>query len=66
MITIEKAGVISLAYGYETGLKVNQEDLLQLLCEEIANAQPLTDYNGAFAGTVKIEIKFFPADLGGS
>lgn len=65
MITIERAGVISLTRGYETGLQVNQEDLLQLLSEEIEKAAPLSDYNGAFAGSVKIEVKFYPGDMGG-
>lgn len=44
MITIERAGVISLTRGYETGLQVNQEDLLQLLSEEIEKAEPPSDY----------------------
>lgn len=63
MITIERAGVISLTRGYETGLQVNQEDLLQLLSEEIEKAAPPSDYNGVFAGSVKIEVKFYPDDI---
>lgn len=65
MITIERAGVISLTRGYETGLQVNQEDLLQLLSERIEEAEPMSDYNGSFAGSVKIEVKFYPGDMGG-
>lgn len=62
MITIERAGVISLTRGYETGIQVNQEDLLEVLREAIEKAAPQFDYNGSFAGSVKIEVKFYPRD----
>lgn len=66
MITIEKAGVISINGGYDPGIHVNQEDILWLLSNEIDKADPPSDYNGAFAGSIKIEVIFYPADKEGN
>lgn len=62
MITVERAGVVTLERVYDTRFYVNQEDMLQLIDEAVREAKPLTDYNGAFAASVKIEICFFPDD----
>ena len=63
MITIERAGVINFENGYETRLKVNQDNILDELDEAISKANPPKDYNGAFAGWIKIEVGFYPEDV---
>ena len=58
-ILIEKSGVVYFQNGYETRLMVNQEDVLAILEEQLQKAEYPTDYDGRFAGKVKIEISCF-------
>lgn len=58
-ILIEKSGVVHFQNGYETRLMVNQEDVLAILDEQLQKAEYPADYDGRFAGTVKIEIGWF-------
>lgn len=60
MIKIERAGVVNFDYGYNTYFRVNQENLLARLSEELEKLNVPRDYNGAFAGRVSLEVDFYP------
>lgn len=61
IIEIEKSGVIHIQNGYETYLRVDSDDLLVELEEAIENTPHNADYEGRFAGRMKIEIEFMEA-----
>lgn len=56
-ITLEYTGVVKLNDGYSSDMQVNQVDIIQKLKETIDKIAPQCDYNGAFAGRVKIEVE---------
>lgn len=58
IITIERRGVVSVGYGYDSAFTVNSESLIALLEQEVKRASPEVNYNGEFAGRVKIELEF--------
>lgn len=62
-IIIEKTGVVYYYYGYETSFRVDSFDLLSELSKKLEASGPSTDYDGRFAGRVKIEIEFLGEQL---
>lgn len=58
IITIERRGVVSIGYGYDSAFTVNSESLIALLEKLVKEAAPDTNYNGEFAARVKIELEF--------
>lgn len=58
IITIERRGVVSVIYGYDSAFTVNSESLIALLEQEVKRASPEVNYNGEFAARVKIELEF--------
>lgn len=60
MIKIERAGVVNFYYGYNPYLRVNQENLLEMLADEIEKLNVPKDFTGAFAGRVSLEVDFYP------
>lgn len=57
-IIIEKAGVVYFCSGYETSFKVDKTDLLSELSDRLESSGHSTDYDGRFAGRVRIEVEF--------
>ena len=57
VIVITKAGVVSVRCRYEEDIKVNQDDLLSLLEEELEKIKPKRDVEGKFAGRVTITVE---------
>ena len=57
VIAIAKAGVVSVRCRYEEDIKVNQDDLLSLLEEELEKIKPKRDAEGKFAGRVTITVE---------
>lgn len=58
IIEIERTGVVHVQVGYETWLKVDRDDLLTELEEALDNTPHNSDYEGRFAGRIKIEVEF--------
>lgn len=58
IITIERRGVVAIGYGYDSAFAVNSQSLISLLEQAVKEAAPDTNYNGEFAGRVKIELEF--------
>ena len=57
-IVIEKTGVVYYYYGYETSFRVDSFDLLGELSQKLEDSGHSTDFDGRFAGRVKIEVEF--------
>lgn len=57
-IIIEKTGVVYFSEGYETSFKVDRFNLLAELAEQLEASGHSTDFDGRFAGRVKIEVEF--------
>lgn len=57
VVVITKTGVVSLRCSFEEDIKVNQDDLLSLLEEELEKIKPKKDSNGKFAGRVTIAVE---------
>ena len=57
-IIIERIGVVYFCPGYETVFRVDKVDLLEELADRLDASAHSTDYDGRFAGRVKIEVEF--------
>lgn len=57
---IERTGVVDIHDGYEPYLRVNQENLIDMMLEamEKVSAKPKTDFDGRFAGKITITVEF--------
>lgn len=57
-IIIERIGVVYFWPGYETVFSVDKVDLLEELADRLEASAHSTDYDGRFAGRVKIVVEF--------
>lgn len=57
IIAITEAGVVGVRSRYEEDIRVNQDDMISLLEEELEKIKPKRDFEGKFAGRVTIVVE---------
>ena len=61
-IIIEESGVVYFRNGYDASFTVDKTDLLSELSDRLEDSGHSTDYDGRFAGRVRIEVEFLGAE----